>query len=141
MNLSAGKWLGLRRIADESGLFKIVAVDQRPPIQNFIKSTLGSDEATWEDVVEVKRVLAESLADESSAVLMDPLFAWPAAHSVMRRDHGLMLTLEHDGVKYMREINALSTQHANPWTTHPLHGSGVQMQYSTKEFARLYSDF
>jgi tagatose-1,6-bisphosphate aldolase len=141
MNLSAGKWLGLRRIADESGLFKIVAVDQRPPIQNFIKSTLGSDEATWEDVAEVKRVLAESLADESSAVLMDPLFAWPAAHSVMRRDHGLMLTLEHDGVKYMREINALSTQHANPWTTHPLHGSGVQMQYSTKEFARLYSDF
>ncbi len=141
MKLSAGKWLGLRRLADESGLFKIVAVDQRPPIQNFIKSTLGSDEATWEDVAEVKRVLAESLADESSAVLMDPLFAWPAAHSVMRRDHGLMLTLEHDGVKYMREINALSTQHANPWTTHPLHGSGVQMQYSTKEFARLYSDF
>ena len=141
MKLSAGKWLGLRRLADESGLFKIVAVDQRPPIQNFIKSTLGSDEATWEDVAEVKRVLAESLADESSAVLMDPLFAWPAAHSVMRRDHGLMLTLEHDGVKYMREINALSTQHANPWTTHLLHGSGVQMQYSTKEFARLYSDF
>ena len=141
MNLSAGKWLGLRRLADESGLFKIVAVDQRPPIQNFIKSTLGSDEAIWEVVAEVKRALAESLADESSAVLMDPLFAWPAAHSVMRRDHGLMLTLEHDGVKYMREINALSTQHANPWTTHPLHGSGVQMQYSTKEFARLYSDF
>ncbi len=75
MKLSAGKWLGLRRLADESGLFKIVAVDQRPPIQNFIKSTLGSNEATWEDVAEVKRVLAESLADESSAVLMDPLFA------------------------------------------------------------------
>ena len=45
MNISAGKWLGLRRLADESGLFKIVAVEQRPPIQNFIKSTLGSDEA------------------------------------------------------------------------------------------------
>jgi len=95
MNLSSGKLLGLRRLADESGIFKIVAVDQRPPIQNFIKSTLGSDEASWEDVSEVKRVLAESLADESSAVLMDPLFAWPAAHYVIRRDHGLMLTLEH----------------------------------------------
>ena len=43
MNISAGKWLGLRRLADESGLFKIVAVDQRPPIQNFIKSTFESD--------------------------------------------------------------------------------------------------
>ena len=49
--------------------------------------------------------------------------------------------LEHDGVKYMREINALSTQHAIPWTAHPLHGSGVQMQYSTQEFAQLYRDF
>ena len=38
MNLSAGKLLGLRRLADESGLFKIVAVDQRPPFQNEIKS-------------------------------------------------------------------------------------------------------
>jgi len=36
--LLAGKLLGLRRLADESGLFKIVAVDQRPPIQNEIKS-------------------------------------------------------------------------------------------------------
>ena len=26
---------------------------------------------------------------------MDPLFAWPAAHSVLRRDHGLLITLEH----------------------------------------------
>ena len=95
MKISAGKWLGLRRLADKSGLFKIVAVDQRPPIQNFIKSSLESKEATWEHVAEVKRVLAVSLASESSAVLMDPLFAWPAAHSVIRRDHGLMLTLEH----------------------------------------------
>ena len=95
MKISAGKWLGLRRLADKSGLFKIVAVDQRPPIQNFIKSTLEINEATWEHVAEVKRVLAESLAPESSAVLMDPLFAWPAAHSVIRRDHGLMFTLEH----------------------------------------------
>ena len=95
MNLSAGKLLGLRRLADESGRFKIVAVDQRPPIQNEIKSSFGSDEAPWEDVAEVKRVLAENLAEESSALLMDPLFAWPAAHSVLRHDQGLMLTLEH----------------------------------------------
>jgi len=95
MNISSGKLLGLRRLADKSGIFKIVAVDQRPPIQNIIKSILGVDEAPWEDVSKVKRVLAESLAEESSAILMDPLFAWPAASSVLRNDQGLMLTLEH----------------------------------------------
>ena len=49
--------------------------------------------------------------------------------------------LAHDRVKYIREINALSTQHAKPWISHSLYGSGVQMQYSTREFARLYCDY
>ena len=50
-------------------------------------------------------------------------------------------SLELDGVKYMREINDLSTQHANPWTSHPLYYSSVQMQYSTRDFAKLYDEF
>ena len=57
MNLSAVKWLGLRRITDDSGCFKIVAIDQCTPIQNEIKLSFGSDEVPWEDFAEVKRVL------------------------------------------------------------------------------------
>ena len=49
--------------------------------------------------------------------------------------------LSRDGLKYMHEINVMSDRHANPWTTHPLYGSGAQMQHSTSEFARLYQDF
>ncbi len=95
MEISAGKLIGLNRLADKSGVFKILAVDQRPPIQNFIKSSLKSSEAAWEQVSEVKRVLAKNLALESSAILMDPLFAFPASYSSLQVDHGLMLTLEH----------------------------------------------
>ena len=86
MKLSAGKWLGLRRLADASGRFKITAVDQRPPIQNEIRARRGSTEAPWKDVADVKRVLAESLAAESTALLMDPLYAWPRAHSALQHD-------------------------------------------------------
>ncbi len=53
----------------------------------------------------------------------------------------LRKALSQDGLKYMREINALSDRHANPWITHPLYVSGVQMQHSTSDFARLYQDF
>lgn len=95
MKLSAGKWLGLRRLADADGRFKITAVDQRPPIQNQIKASRGVPEASWEDVADVKQVLAEGLAAESTALLMDPLFAWPRAHEALRHNQGLMLTLEH----------------------------------------------
>ena len=36
MQLTPGKLWGMRRMADENGLFKMTAVDQRPPIKNPI---------------------------------------------------------------------------------------------------------
>lgn len=33
MQLTPGKLWGLRRMADEAGIFKMTAVDQRPPIK------------------------------------------------------------------------------------------------------------
>ena len=95
MKISSGKFIGLSRLADRSGVFKILAVDQRPPIQNFIKSSLKSSEASWKQVSEVKHILAKNLALESSAILMDPLFAFPSSYTTLQVDHGLMLTLEH----------------------------------------------
>jgi tagatose 1,6-diphosphate aldolase len=95
MILSAGKLLGLRRLADSSGCFKIIALDQRPPLQAVIKAKRQASEATWQDVANVKRILAESLASEATALLMDPIYAWPNAYDVLRYNQGLMLTLEH----------------------------------------------
>ena len=33
MILSPGKFLGMKRLSDQNGIFKMTAVDQRPPIQ------------------------------------------------------------------------------------------------------------
>jgi hypothetical protein len=43
--LSAGKLWGLRRLADERGLFRMLAVDQRPPITNGLRALSGAKPA------------------------------------------------------------------------------------------------
>ena len=45
MTISAGKYWGMRRMADASGRFKMTAVDQRPPIKNPIRAKRGTAEA------------------------------------------------------------------------------------------------
>jgi tagatose 1,6-diphosphate aldolase len=92
--LSAGKLWGMRRMADENGLFKMTAVDQRPPIKNPIKEKRGLPEAPYEDVAGFKLMLVEELQRESSAMLLDPHFALPQGLSLLSPQKGLIVTLE-----------------------------------------------
>ena len=91
---SAGKLWGTRRMADEKGLFKMTAVDQRPPIKNPIREKRGTEEAPWEDVAGFKTMLIEELQQESSAMLIDPHYAYPRGISAYSPAKGLILTLE-----------------------------------------------
>lgn len=88
-----GKRWGLRRLADPDGRFLMLATDQRPPIMGMIHERTGR-EATDAEVSAVKRLLVEALADDASAVLIDPLWGYPAAFDALRPDRGLILTLE-----------------------------------------------
>lgn len=92
--MSAGKLWGLRRLADDKGLFKMVAVDQRPPIKDLVSTARGGGAASYEDVSLVKRLLVEELAAHGSAVLLDPHFAYPVAIAAVPASGGLLLTLE-----------------------------------------------
>ncbi|HJL88817.1 MAG TPA: tagatose 1,6-diphosphate aldolase [Acidimicrobiales bacterium] len=94
MELSAGKLWGLRRLADAEGRFKMTAVDQRPPIEGLICERRGIEAAPYEEVCAVKALLAEELADGSSALLVDPYYAYPVAAPVLPPEKGLILTLE-----------------------------------------------
>ena len=94
MSLSAGKYWGLRRLADGAGRFKMTAVDQRPPIKNPIREKRGVPEAPWEDVAGFKEMLITELQGESSALLLDPHYAYPRGVSRMDPAKGLILTLE-----------------------------------------------
>lgn len=94
--ISPGKLLGLRRLADDGGRFKMLAVDQRPPIENLVKARRGTEEADFGDVSRVKLALIEVLAPHSSAVLLDPQYVFPTAIPLLPRATGLLLTLEYD---------------------------------------------
>ena len=61
MQLSPGKLLGMKRLADQNGIFKMTATDQRPPIKNPIAKHLNVNEAPWGEVARFKKMLVEIL--------------------------------------------------------------------------------
>ena len=92
--LSPGKLWGLRRLADRQGRFKMTAVDQRPPIKNLICQRRSTETPPAADVSAVKALLTKVLAPASSAMLLDPHWAYPAAIQHVDPRQGLILTLE-----------------------------------------------
>ena len=94
MELSPGKLWGMRRMADEAGRFKMVAVDQRPPIKNPIREKRGTAEAPYEDVAGFKLMLVEELQRHATAMLLDPHFALPRGFTLLSPRIGLVVTLE-----------------------------------------------
>jgi len=94
MQLTAGKLWGMRRMADAGGLFKMTAVDQRPPIKGPIAAHYGVDQAPYEDVARFKAMLVETLQGGSSAMLLDPHYAIPVGLRHLSPTKGLIVTLE-----------------------------------------------
>lgn len=94
MQLTPGKLMGLRRMADDSGIFKMTAVDQRPPIKGPIAKYLGVDQAPWEEVARFKGLLVETLQAQSTAMLLDPHYAIPYSTDTLSPQKGLIVTLE-----------------------------------------------
>ena len=91
-----GKTRGLARLADADGHFRMVALDQRPPMFEVIAQARGiaKDQVAFTDVLAVKRQLVETLSPHCSSMLFDPNFAVPAAIDVIPARCGLIVTLE-----------------------------------------------
>ncbi len=95
MKLSPGKLWGMRRLADPSGRWKMLAIDQRTPLFIPIAQRRGTTEAPFDDVARVKQLLARHLAPLSSAVLLDPLYAYGRAMPEIPANKGLIIAYEH----------------------------------------------
>lgn len=114
VTISPGKFWGLRRMADEQGFFRMLAVDQRPPIKNLIKERLGVEAAPPAETREVKSGLMSELAPAASAVLADPTHALTNALSCLDPSHGLIVTLE-DSI-FHEESGGRRSQPIPNWT-------------------------
>ncbi|MGD9510062.1 MAG: tagatose 1,6-diphosphate aldolase [Geminicoccaceae bacterium] len=90
--LSAGKLRSMRRLADANGFFTMLAVDQRVPIMGPIEAAHGR--VVDAEVTAVKRALLATLAPAASAVLCDPMWAYPFSHDLVAPGQGLVVTLE-----------------------------------------------
>jgi tagatose 1,6-diphosphate aldolase len=91
-----GKTRGLARLADADGHFRMVALDQRPPMFDAIAQAkkITREQVAYADVTAAKRLLVKALAPHCSSMLFDPNFAVPAAIDLMPARCGLIMTLE-----------------------------------------------
>ena len=94
-DISPGKLTGLRRIADEGGRFKMLAVDQRPPIIDLVADRSETSTNLTESVAGFKEALVESLGHAASAVLVDPQYVFPMIIPELPHGSGTLVTLEH----------------------------------------------
>jgi tagatose 1,6-diphosphate aldolase len=91
----------MARLADAGGHFRMVALDQRPPMFEAIAQAkkITRDQVTYTDVTSAKRLLVEALAPHCSSMLFDPNFAVPAAIDLLPAHCGLIMTLEEHRVE------------------------------------------
>lgn len=85
----------MRRLADDGGRWKMVAIDQRTPLMAPIARIRGVPEASYDDVATVKEAVTRQLSPLSSAMLLDPNWAYPRCAGAMSPRTGLILSLEH----------------------------------------------
>lgn len=90
MEMTPGKLWGLRRMADPDGTFRMLAADQRPPLEELVSAKGRGPEG----VTALKRLLVSTLGSMASAVLVDPQYAFPDAVEDLDPRRGLLLTLE-----------------------------------------------
>jgi tagatose 1,6-diphosphate aldolase len=94
MKISPGKFWSMRRLSDDNGLLKMLAMDQTGPIVNPIKAKRGVDTIPFNDVSDVKQAIAKHLAPHASAVLVDPPLGYATSIARIPPRTGLILATE-----------------------------------------------
>ena len=93
--MTRGKFNGINRIADERGVIRAAAMDQRGSLRKAIAKARGA-EATPEDLSTFKTIGTEVLTPYASAILMDPEFGLEAIKH-RSANAGVLLAYEKTG--------------------------------------------
>lgn len=122
--LTIGKYLGLKKIANEQGLITITAMDHRGSLKRAINPG-DPKSVTYEQMVAMKRKLASHLAPHSSALLVDPVYAAAQllAEDIIPRNCGVLVALEESG--YTGSPTARLTTVVDGWSVEKIKRMGA----------------
>ncbi|MGH7861001.1 MAG: tagatose 1,6-diphosphate aldolase [Candidatus Dormibacteraceae bacterium] len=123
MALSIGKLAGLRRLADDRGIFCMTAMDQRNSLRTLVNAK-DPKSVPNQLMSAIKIDLAAALSPHSSAVLIDPQYgaAQAIAAGALDSHVGLIVTLEADTPRRVGE--GIITQIAEGWSVEKLERMG-----------------
>jgi len=99
--LTPGKFKGLKRLADETGRFRMLAIDQRGSLRKMLSKATGKDgkDITYQDMAIAKWLVIEYLSPYFSATLTCPQYGLPEGIRFLDRDSALLLAIEESGTK------------------------------------------
>ncbi len=97
-SLTIGKLRGLQQIANERGIFTMLALDHRGSLRQALNPQAPA-QVPYDTMVELKLLLVRVLAPHASAVLLDPVYgaAQAIASWTLPGDTGLIVSLETSG--------------------------------------------
>lgn len=104
MKASIGKIRGLQQLANERGIFTMVAMDQRGSLKRMLDPE-HPDQVAWERMRDVKLDLATTFSRRASAILIDPEFgaAQGIAAGAIAGHCGLLVAVEWSGYEKLGE--------------------------------------
>jgi tagatose-1,6-bisphosphate aldolase len=149
INISAGKLRGITRLADSSGRFNMMAIDQRSSLLRTLAAKFsGKSEkdvteeeiakVKYEHLAEVKEIITQVLSPYSTATLMDPQYGYP--YSMENIPIGKVRKfLISKGVDNFKRANE-KAKNALPWFEHK-NFKGLANVVVAKQSPSWYKDF
>ncbi len=95
IKMTAGKFKGMKAVADQNGVIAALAIDQRGSLKKAMAKVMGRDPSP-EEMSEFKVLVAEELTPYASAILLDPEYGLEAARR-RAKNAGLFLAYEKTG--------------------------------------------
>jgi tagatose 1,6-diphosphate aldolase len=97
--LSTGKWRRLRTLSDQTGRFRMLAIDQRGSMVQAIAKATGKnpEQVTFDDLANTKELITRVLAPYATAVLIDPQYGLPRSYKVFPPGVGMLMSYEESG--------------------------------------------
>lgn len=94
LQLTPGKYRGLCRLSDADGFFRMTAVSQRPAMEQLVARLSADRRYDFRRVSELKATILRVWSRFSSAVMVDPQYAYPSSLPHLSHRTGLVLAVE-----------------------------------------------